>query len=207
MKAIPGFEFCAFRFLAQWQEDEYALYNAISSTPIEKDIRKALSYFQVSRTFEGLKEPAKVAFILNSLLKVRADQSLATPQEKVSKLTEILQSEFNQNNLSAASKLLWLSYRHPYVVYDGRAVRALTRDFGYRFDDRDYAAYAHTWHQEYATRQASIEAAVKELPRGRIFMGSCPYSDDELLTMAKEPWFLERVFDIFLWEVGVETED
>jgi len=206
MKAMPGFEFCAFRFLEQWQDEEYALFNAISSTPTDKDIRKALSYFQVSRTFEGLKEPAKVALILKSLVQVRTDQSLAASEDKVNKLTELLLPEFNQNNLSAASKLLWLSYRDPYVIYDSRAVRALTRDFGYRFQDRDYAAYSRSWRQEYAIRQTSIEAAVKELPKGRIFMRSYPFSDDALLAMAKEPWFLERVFDIFLWEVGADIE-
>jgi hypothetical protein len=75
MTPMPSFEFCAFRFLAQWEESEYALYNAIRSTPTEKDIRKALSYFQVARNFEGLKEAANAAFVVQSLLEVRADQA------------------------------------------------------------------------------------------------------------------------------------
>jgi hypothetical protein len=100
MTPMPSFEFCAFRFLSQWEESEYALYNAIRSTPTEKDIRKALSYFQVARNFEGLKEAANAAFIVQSLLEVRADQTLPSPHEKVHQLVKTLETRFKQNNLS-----------------------------------------------------------------------------------------------------------
>ena len=149
-----------------------------------------------------MKEPETIAFILQSLIEVRNDQTLSSSAEKVNKLTENLQKRFNQYNLSAASKLLWLSYREPYIVYDARAVKALTRRFGHRFDERDYDAYSKAWRQEYGKSQASIQAAVEHLPKGRIFMRSCSLSDQELVIMAKETWFIERVFDTFLWEVG-----
>jgi hypothetical protein len=35
-----------------------------------------------------------------------------------------------------------------------------------------------------------------------MFMRACPLSDQELVRRAKETWFLERVFDIFLWKIG-----
>jgi len=35
-------------------------------------------------------------------------------------------------------------------------------------------------------------------------MRSCERTDQELLDMAKETWFTERVFDLFLWEVGAK---
>jgi hypothetical protein len=59
---------------------------------------------------------------VQSLLEVRADQALSSPNEKVKQLVKTLETRFKQNNLSAASKLLWLSYRHPYIVYDNRVV-------------------------------------------------------------------------------------
>src|SRR5205085_2998444 len=124
---------------------------------------------------------------------VRIDQLLTSPHEKVNKLAVNLQKRFNQYNLSAASKLLWLSYREPYIVYDGRAVKALTRDFGHRFDQRDYGAYSRIWRQEYGIRKTSIQTAVEQLPKGRMFMRSCLLSDAELVQMAKETWFMERV--------------
>lgn len=50
--------------------------------------------------------------------------------------------------------------------------------------------------------ETSIQSAVEQLPKGRMFMRACPLSDEELVRRAKEPWFLERVFDVFLWEIG-----
>ena len=29
-------------------------------------------------------------------------------------------------------------------------------------------------------------------------------SEPELIALASQPWFLERVFDIYLWEMGAE---
>jgi hypothetical protein len=84
MKAVPGFEFCVLRFLEQWHENEQELHKAIaSSAPSTKDIRKALTYFQVARNFKDLDLPEKAAFVLNSLLEVRADQTLQTANERM----------------------------------------------------------------------------------------------------------------------------
>lgn len=136
---------------------------------------------------------------------VRRDQTLSTPEDKVERLASSLQKTFNQFNLSAASKLLWLSHREPFIVYDTRAVKALTRHFGQRFSS--YREYSIVWREEYAKTKDSIQAAVEQLPKGRMFMRSCPPSDQELVSMAREAWFMERVFDVFLWEVGVKNND
>src|SRR5580704_15463640 len=47
--------------------------------------------------------------------------------EKVHKLVETLETRFKQNNLSPASKLLWLSYRQPYIVYCQPRCRSASR--------------------------------------------------------------------------------
>ena len=204
MTPTPSFEFCAFRFLAQWLESERGLHAAISSVPTEGDIRKALSYFQVARNFKGLKAPENATFIVKSLKEVRTNEALSSPELKVKKLAHKLQERFGQFNLSAASKLLWLSYREPYIVYDNRAVRALKKKFGHRFDVRDYGAYSNAWREEYVKTEGLIQAAVEQLPKGRMFMRSCPLPDPKLVRLAKKVWFKERVFDVFLWEVGVK---
>ena len=125
----------------------------------------------------------------------------------MNKLAEIFEKRFNQYNLSAASKLLWLSYSEPYVVYDNRAVTALRDEFGHRFEERDYSAYSKVWREEYVIFEGSIQSAVEQLPTGGMFMRACPFSDQELIRGAKETWFLERVFDIFLWEIGGNTNE
>ena len=195
-------EYCALRFLLQWLRSEEALYQAIAFSPSDQDIRNALAYFQVSRNFKGLSsEPGKVAFIRKALVSVRGKKILS-PEKKVEKLTQCLEGEFKQFNLSAASKLLWLSFREPFVIYDKRAVDALSKKLRRKFPRRDYAAYSAAWRSEYAAVESQIEYAASQLPKGRIFMPSCRLTDQELLQLAKSPWFKERVFDIFLWEVG-----
>ncbi len=61
-------EYCASRFLVQWMRHEQRLHNSISANPDNEVIKDALAYFQVSRSFGGLKgDPEKVGIILQSL--------------------------------------------------------------------------------------------------------------------------------------------
>jgi len=195
------FEFCALRFLLQWQGKEKALHRQIRATPTIDELRKALRYFQVARNFKGLKEQQKAEAALASLLRVRARQSLL-PVERVKALADEFQGEFQQLNLSAASKLLWLSSRKPFIIYDSRAVTALRDFYKYKFDRKNYAEYCVAWRAEYTKHKGEIKAAVSRLPEVRAFMPAWPLTDDEMLRLVKASWFKERVFDIYLWEVG-----
>ena len=199
------FEYCAARFLRQWQKREATLYEAISSTPSEDSIAEALAYFQVSRNFAKLREnPKNLGKIQRALVAVRGDEKFPSACNKVMELSRRFEKEFDQFNLSAATKLLWLSYRSPYVVYDKRAVTALKRHFRHKFDSRSYAEYASAWRTEYAMAEAGIAKAIANLPTGRAFMPKTTLTDTDLTKLAKQSWFKERVFDIFLWEVGGE---
>jgi hypothetical protein len=200
----PTFEYCAFRFLTQWQEEEAELYRAISATPTSETIRRALSYFQVSRNFKNIKTDSNAQFVASALISVRKDAALSMGHERVHGLAKILERRFKRFNLSAASKLLWLSYREPYVILDSRAVNALaTMSDG--FTDRDYGAYAKVWREQYRKREALIRAAVATLPNARMFIRAELPPDDVLLKMVSERWFLERVFDIYLWVHNGDT--
>ena len=204
MTPPPTFEYCAFRFLTQWQEEEAELYHAISATPTYKTIRLALSYFQVSRTFKDINVDANAQFVAEALISVREDARLSIGHEKVHALAEIFKSRFKQLNLSAASKLLWLSYREPYVVLDSRAVNALVA-MSDGFIGLHYGAYAKVWREQYQKREPLIRTAVAKLPNARMFMREELPPDDILLKMVNESWFMERVFDIYLWIHNGET--
>ena len=197
----PSFEFCAFRFWNQWHDEEALHYKAISSTPADEDVRAALNYFQVARTFKGIGKDANVAaYIRGCLIQVRGDATLSTPAEKVEKLTDQLQKKFGRANVSAASKLLWLSSRDPFIIYDSRADYALRQQFKARFGG--YREYASVWRNAYVNHEAAIAKAVEELPKARVFMRTAPPLDHEILSIARKTWFKERVFDKFLWEIG-----
>lgn len=195
-------EYCASRFLTQWMRHEETLYKCFSSDPTIEDIREALSYFKVSRNFKGLNnEVGKIEIIRNELKIVKSDVTL-TSELKVTNLARAFEEHFDQFNLSAATKLLWLSYREPFVIYDIRAVNALSQKFKHSFAKRRYDEYSNAWRLQYAKYKLDIEQAIQTLPEGRIFMPRCSLNDNEIVALAKEEWFKERVFDIFLWEIG-----
>lgn len=194
------FEFCALRYLLQWQRKEADLHRLIRCEPPKpENVRKALRYFQVARNFNGLKDRAEL--VVGALLKVRARTDLS-PVEKVSQLAESFKDAGFQYNLSAASKLLWFSSRRPFVIYDSRALAALQSDYGHTADKRDYEEYCATWKKAYGSHKKAILEAVNRLPTVRAFLPGNTPPDDKLLRLVTKPWFRERVFDIFLWELG-----
>ena len=195
------FEFCATRFLRQWESRERELHSSISTNPTAAGVIKALRYFQVARNFKGLKHDSSISEkILNALILIKDDMTLTTPIDKVNKLAAVFLEDFKQFNISSASKLFWLSYRYPYVIYDSRAVKALKRA-GCR-NIKDYSSYVSAWRGEFLKMEVNIGSAIQHLPFGRRFMPYTPLSDDDLVSYSKELWFKERVFDIFLWEIG-----
>lgn len=156
-------------------------------------MRKALSYFQVSRNFHGLNQPGKLAHVTQSLQSVREGPSSSSALEKVNRLAELLQKEFGQFNVSAALKLLWLSYRWPFVIYDSRATKALKREFHYKRAEASYEEYVDAFRKEFAKHERQIREAVKALPEARRFMRSYQNADEHMLAIVDEPWFIERV--------------
>jgi hypothetical protein len=75
-------------------------------------------------------------------------------------------------------------------------------NFQHNFDSRNYAEYASAWRTEYKKANVGIEKAIANLKNGRAFMPKTSLTDTNLTKLAKQSWFKERVFDIFLWEVG-----
>ncbi|WP_233008020.1 hypothetical protein [Rheinheimera faecalis] len=195
-------EYCAARFLRQWELREEKLYVSISCNPSALNVTEALSYFQVARNFKGLNTGIFVQNkILTALINVKGNSSLATPQSKVIDLAKAFEEHFSQYNISSASKLLWLSYRDPYVIYDKRAVNTL-RKLGHKNIGKDYLKYFEAWKIEFLNLETSIEDAIINLKYGRSFMPYTNLSDTEIELLAKKQWFKERVFDIFLWELN-----
>jgi hypothetical protein len=195
------FEFCALRYLLQWQRKEASLHAHMRATnPELPHLRKALRYFQVARNFKGLKHDPRAEVVRDKLLEARERRDLPTEQQVEMLASSFKDAEF-QHNVSAASKLLWLSSRKP-IIYDSRAFTALVDEYGHKADRKDYVAYCTSWRRAYKKSRQAVLDAVNELPKVRAFLPGDTPPDDQLLTLVRKPWFRERVFDIFLWELG-----
>ncbi len=84
-----------------------------------------------------------------------------------------------------------------------RADDALRRHFKKRFSG--YRAFADVWREAYALHEVEIMQAIRQLPGGKIFMRLPVPSDADIVATAMQPWFIERVFDSFLWEMGTQS--
>lgn len=198
---IP-YEYCAYRYLELWEKTEkHLVMPSASGRPSAAQIRSALNYFRVARNFKNLSD--EVAEKISTELLEVSDASNESYRSKVGKLATRFKDIFGQSNLSAASKLLWLRNRSPYLIYDSRAVNAL-RCLGNKFDKADYISYCEVWEGEYEGRSNAISLAAHglvNLPRTY----TAAYgnkADDELTNLVHSKWFIERVFDIYLWEIG-----
>jgi hypothetical protein len=164
-----------------------------------------LSYYKIARNFRGLKEDEVAENISKELLEI--DGSEENYIKNVEDLAASFKKSYGQYNLSAASKLLWLRYRSPYLIYDSRAVTALHR-MGNKFRNADYTLYCESWRREFEKRSDEISLAAHGLVNlPRKYTPAFTLTDDDLVKIADSKWFIERVFDIYLWEAGVAKKN
>jgi len=198
-KINVSMELCAAHFLLQWKRKEEKFHESLSKKPSAESLRSALSFFIIARNFSGIKADRNVAQeIIDMLLEIDKDKSLKV-QEKVAALAAKFKVRFGKNNISAASKLLWLRRRAPYVIYDSRAEKTL-KAMGAKFKSRDYAKYYEAWRTSYELYKPTIVKAVRGLHNIHKILPEWDQSPEGTREMVNSDWFLERVFDIYLYQ-------
>lgn len=109
--------------------------------------------------------------------------------------------------LSAATKFLWFAGEHKVRILDRRAVEALGRLRGGRGKlGSDYELYDEVWQKQFDEHQGMLGEAVAELP-GQLDWSLIPTQEHaEAKAVFKQPWFIDRVFDKYLWTLGASAE-
>ena len=199
-------EHCARHFLEQWYVKEKALYNGIRTDDQKarrESIGKALSIFSVARSLKrafdvGLGQPRyqPIVVVVDRLL---ANASPPHPfQQHVEDIAVEIGELYGGNRpISLASKLAWLIYRDPIVIYDSFARRAL------QYRGSSYADYCHQWTARYKELQDQIAQTSERLATRQEYVGAAQFaSSEENAAVLNSPWFHKRVFDIYLWHVG-----
>jgi hypothetical protein len=194
------YEYCAFRFLELWEKHEKDLHEDMQGTPSAYQIRNVLNHYRVARNFKGLSDEfaEKISAHLVEVSDSRTEQS----RDKVIELAGRFEKDFEQLSLSAASKLLWLRNQSPYRIYDAQAIKGLARVA--KFRKGDYKSYCETWESQYEPRSSEISRAANGLVNlmPREYTAAPSLTDAQLLKLVSANWFRERVFDIYLWEIG-----
>ena len=89
----PTYEYCAARFLNHWVEDEEKLCESLQR-PSPDAIRKALSYFKVSRGFSGIGKDSDIPRTIGDLLEEQSqDVTYDNSVKCVNDLAEAIQKK------------------------------------------------------------------------------------------------------------------
>ncbi|WLW59637.1 hypothetical protein RA224_20660 [Achromobacter aegrifaciens] len=148
---------------------------------------------------------------------VKANETVAVLADKLGKVFPGKKSGSPPALLSAATKFLWFSGRYDIRIYDKRAVHALNswceknRDpsstkKGWRIDG-SYAAFSKEWHRMYQTHESAIRDAVADLKNvGKWSLVPEATARTAMQTVLPQQWFLDRVFDKYLWTIGAKKK-
>lgn len=201
----PTFTYCAARYLDVWLRKESDLVQGLRS-PTHKSIRASLAHFNVSRGFSGIANSQTSGKVAALLLEHDRYVTPKTAPTRVVNFASALESDLGYDNLlSAASKLLWLRSRSPFVIFDNRAANALELE-GKTFQRRDYSSYYHAWRDAYSNHQDAISQALSQLSRFVDFTAAAHFGEGHLAQLVSQNWFSERTFDQYLWLVGAPKE-
>lgn len=118
------------------------------------------------------------------------------PTTTIAKTARLLSLRYgNGNVVSATTKLLWMKFRSPIIIYDSKAGLALGANLLRKFYDQ--------WHARYAVHRAEILDSCNALQDVLDYVSDPGIaSADFVRDLAAENWFQQRVFGNYLTNIG-----
>jgi hypothetical protein len=201
---MPTLQHCALHFLDMWFLQESHFRAGLLSPAPELQhaaVTGAAAYFRVARNLHtkhdtglGLTRYAPVLELLQSLPRTCEAGPVAT----VLAFARSLSKRYGESGtLSFSSKILWLYYRDPIIIYDSQAQRALSTPLG------DYEKFVNAWERRWGKESHDVQSACVELPHVFPF-AQCGdrVSAAEVREASSSMWFQRRVLDVQLWYAG-----
>ena len=206
--AIQTFEYCSLYYLNQWLKYDRGYCDALSGNDNDRKVsalKKAAGFYRVARNLRTEDKEASryqpVLDILDSIdpKKFKGDQNKNIVDEIKNVESRISKIYGGRNVLSLTTKFLWLKVKSPIVIYDSQAREAV----GAKNNDLD--DYYEKWKDQFDNYEKKIESACSKLPDMHLYAvnheaGTKKY----IIEHSSEPWFSERVFDIYLWHKGTK---
>lgn len=197
---IESMEFLALQYLNDWCSDEHALVSGLHLDEARGDrlacLRRAATYYKVARNFP-LRDEDRLSGALAALDAIGPSITDANVDSAVGDLAAKFQSTYGTLAISAASKFLWLRYKSPVIIFDGRAVRCLQKR-DRTCDLSEYPAYRELWRRRFAERASTIRSACARLLQVKTFSLAYEMPEVQFVKLVESTWFHERVFDTYL---------
>ena len=155
---------------------------------------KAGVHFRVARNlptaFEVNGRYQSILEVLNEISDVNLDNVV----DVVSEVQEQISGHYvGRNVLSATTKFLWLKVKSPIRIYDKQARKALGTK------DKDFISFNEAFTIRYAECKKEIKDACSNLKSILSYSVRPDMKHEELDKLVSQPWFCERVLDIYLW--------
>ena len=109
---------------------------------------------------------------------------------------QISQKYGDRGVMSLTTKFLWLKMKSPIVIYDSQARKALGTN------PEDIIDYYSKWRKQFDSYSSEIDVACAALPRVTEYSAPDAPTPQYVQEIASQPWFKERVFDVYLWSLG-----
>lgn len=203
--ATQTFEYCSLHYLNQWLSNDRKYCQVLSNEDKKNKLevlKEAGSFYRVARNlpskFDEKKGLNRYAPVLDILNEIEECQFQDNPAQEIININKEISKRYGKKSvLSLTTKFLWLKIKQPILIYDSQARKALGTK------DGDLVNYYKKWHGEFRTNQHDIKKACSKLPDLHLYafdqkFGTKGYIKD----VSSQPWFHERVFDIYLWGKG-----
>ncbi|MDI5890727.1 hypothetical protein [Halomonas rhizosphaerae] len=200
------FDNCALHYLNQWLDRDSYYCEALSSKDESRQLaalKKAGAFYRVARNLPGKHETEKKVVRYKPVLDVLnaidgKGLTIENLDSLIIKANQAISGNYGgRETLSLTTKFMWLKFRSPVKIYDSQARAALRTKAG------DISSFNAAWMESFQKHYAEIQACCE-----RLFQISSYSNDPRVATpdyikaVGNQTWFQERVFDVYLWNLG-----
>jgi hypothetical protein len=203
-----NFHYAAHTYLDNWVEcDRYARsildFGSDSPVGIEqacKQIALVANIYGIAPNFSKDSEKQALRYspvwTAVALIKNRP-ASEQDAKDCVGQLVEALKPIYGLNLWSAASKLLWMRFGKPIVIYDSLAWKWMCNNGELSERDGSYSKFYDAWRMSFRKYENDVDSACSDLRKTDARRFLCPFDlkDVEFEPLVSSDWFAERVFD------------
>ena len=203
-----SFNYCALHYLNLWfrQEKRYcdALETISASNRLEA-LRDAAITFGVARNLPDAHAVgsgvAKYAPVLSEIDRVDPETLQgAGLVPAIRNVEKLISARFGGATVTSfTTKMLWLRFKSPIIIYDRNARTALELKLK---KGRELEDFYIAWQTGYDIHAAQIDVACDELPSAVRYCVNKSVTTEHIQTFANQRWFKARVYDIYLWHSG-----
>jgi len=209
--AMPKAEFnyYALHYLNLWVSKDRRWCEALAGTDDSEKLAalaRAAAFYRIARNLptdydvgKGLQRYEPVLKIIDALNPTDFQDERLVPSIK--KVRKKISAKYGHRDvLSLTTKFLWLKMKSPIIIYDSRARRALRAAAG------DIQEYYWRWQREFTRREQEVRQACTSLQKVHEYTENPEIATRQYIAKtAAQPWFRERVFDVYLWHLGMDA--